>query len=405
MSLERSSTRLSKTQVTEHDATYSEPAFISLFPTTPATMTRVLLITLTLLVTTATLAHAQRVPVTTTSDAARVHYVQGVHATGNVDFDRALPHLDAALAADPNFAMAHLYRAVLSGGDERAEHMRRATASAAQASDAERQMVEAYVANQRGDHDQEGELLTTLAERFPSDPGPMFWWANTEANRGNSAEAVAAARRALASDPSFAPAYNLIGYAEVARGDMAAAEQAFRDYIRLAPDEANPYDSFGEFYLGQGKLDEAEAQYEMALTKNLRFENARTMLVHIGIERSNRRFEQAVADGDADAVAALYTDGAVAYPPDMAPVRGRQAIGELFAGYVASGVDGLSLETQEVQTMGDYAHEIGTGTITVGGEAGDPFSYSVVWVKDGDEWRLHRDIWNSDGPQSTSASN
>ena len=264
---------------------------------------------------TATLAHAQRMPLTTTSDAARMHYVQGEAATGNVDFARARAHFDAAIAADPSLAMAHLYRAVLSGGAERDEHMRHATAAAPRASEPERQMIESYAANLREDHAREGTLLTGLAGRFPSDPMPMFWWANTESNRGNPAEAVAAARRSLAADPTFAPAHNLIGYAEVARGDMAAAERAFREYIRLAPDEANPYDSFGEFYLGQGRLDEAQAQYEMALTKDPELANARMMLARIGIERSDLRFEQAVAAGDADAVAALYTENAVIMPP------------------------------------------------------------------------------------------
>jgi uncharacterized protein (TIGR02246 family) len=357
-------------------------------------MNRLLLFSLTVLLATATLAQAQRMPITTASDAARAHYVQGEHATGNVDFVRARAHFDAALAADPTFAMAHLYSAVLSGGDQRAEHVRQATAHATRASEAERQMIESYAANLEGDHDREGELLTALAERYSNDPMPMFWWANTEANRGNGAEAVAAANRALAADPSYAPAYNLIGYAEVARGDMAAAEQAFRNYIRLAPDEANPYDSFGEFYLNQGKLDEAQAQYERALTKNASFENARTMLVRIGIMRANRAFEAAVASGDAEAVASLYTEGGIAFPPGAPPVQGREAIAELFAGYVANGVEGVTLETREVQAMGDYAHEMGVGRIRVGGEQGDPFNYSVLWLKDGDQWRLHRDIWN-----------
>jgi uncharacterized protein (TIGR02246 family) len=366
-------------------------------------MTRVLLITLTLLVATATLAHAQRMPITTTSDAARVHYVQGEHAAGNVDFDRALPHLDAALAADPAFAMAHLYRAVLAPADERDEHIRLATTHAARASDAERQMIESYAASLRADHDREGELLTALAERFPSDPMPMFWWANTEANRGNSAEAVAAARRALAADPSFAPAYNLIGYAEVARGDMAAAEQAFRDYIRLAPDEANPYDSFGEFYLGQGMLDEAEAQYEMALTKNARFENARTMLARIGMERSDLRFEQAVADGDADAIAALYTPNAIVMASDMPPIQGQDAIRDHFAGIIASGVDGLDIQTVEVNRFDDIAIRRSNGIISAGGQVVDRAKTLEVWALVDGEWLYARDMYSSNGPVKTAS--
>ncbi|WP_169577939.1 nuclear transport factor 2 family protein [Salisaeta longa] len=340
----------------------------------------------------ATVAHAQKMPVTTTSDAARSHYVQGKHATGNVDFERARMHFDAALATDSTFAMAYLYRAVLSGGDERVEHLRRATVNAAQASDAERQMIESYAANQRNDHGREEALLTALAERYPSDPMPMFWWANTEANRGNHAAAVAAARRSLAADPSFAPAYNLMGYAEVARGDMAAAKQAFREYIRLAPDEANPYDSFGEFYLNQGMLDEAAAQYKMALTKNARFENARTMLARIGMERSDRRFEQALADGDADAIAALYTPNAVVMAPDLSPIQGRDAIRDHMAGMIASGVD---IQTVEVNRSGDIAIRRSNVITSSEGEVVDRAKTLEVWTLVDGKWLCARDMYSS----------
>ncbi len=357
-------------------------------------MNRLLLLSILLLVA-APLAQAQQIPVTTTSDAARVQYVRGVHSTAYVDFDRARTYLDAALTADPSFAMAHVYRAVLSPAAARDEHMRQA--GAANVSEGEREFIEAYAANLSGDYDREEALQRALAERFPNDPMPMFWWANTQLNRGNHAEAVDAANRALAAAPAFAPAYNLIGYTEMAAGNTAAAEQAFREQIRLAPDEANPYDSYGEFLMLEGRLDEAETQFEMALTKDPTFEASRTNLARIGIERSNRRFEQAVASGDIDALTSLYTVGAIVFPPDMEPVRGREAIGELFAGYVASGTDGVDLETLEVQVLGNFAFELGTGTVRVDGEVADRFSYSVLWARVGDEWRLHRDIWNSDG--------
>lgn len=355
-------------------------------------MKRVLLFSLTLLLATATLAQAQRMPVTTSSDAARTHFTQGVEAISHADFARARPHFEAAVAADPDFALAHLYQAVLAPDGERDAPMR--LAAAGSASDAERQMIESYAANLEGDHDREAALLTALAERFPSDPMPMFWWANTEANRGRPAEAVAAAEQALTADPSFAPAYNLIGYAEMAAGNADAAGAAFQSYIRLAPDEANPYDSYGEFLMNQGRLDEAEAQFEMALAKDPTFSVSQTNLVRIGIMRTNSAFEAAVAAGDADALASLYTQDAVAYPPGAAPVRGRDAIRDLFAGYFESGVDGVTLDTHEVRALGNYAHEIGIGTIAVGGEAGDPFNFSVLWLNDDGTWRLHRDIWN-----------
>ncbi|MEP0547223.1 MAG: tetratricopeptide repeat protein [Rhodothermales bacterium] len=356
-------------------------------------MNRFFLLAAALLLFGAPFAQAQRVPATTTSDDARVHYVQGLDALANADFARARTHLDAALVADPAFAIAHMYRAV-AGAEGREEHMRQATTHGARASEAERQMIESYAAHLDGDHEREIALVNTLAESYPADPYPPFQVGFELYGMERYDEAVAAFQRAIAADPNFGGAFNGLGYAAMEAGDDATAEQAFRDYVRVAPNEANPYDSYGEFLMNAGRLDEAEAQFEMALTKNPAFEVSRTNLMRTGIMRGNRAFEAAVARGDAKGVASLYTEGGIAYPPGAPPAQGREAIAELFAGYVANGVDGVTLETSEVRAMGDYAHEMGIGRISVGGEKGDPFNYSVLWMKDGDEWRLHRDIWN-----------
>ena len=361
------------------------------------TMSRLAVLAAVLLAT-ATLAHAQRVPVTSASDVARAHYVRGVHDVSYVNFPQARVHLDAAIAADPGFALAHLYRAVLSSGDQRAEHMRRAAAGPA--SDAERQMIEAYAANLRGDHDREEMLLAGVAERFPADPMPMFWWANTQANRGNHAQAVAAARRSLAADPSFAPAYNLMGYAEMAAGNSAAAEQAFREQIRLAPDEPNPYDSLGEFLLGQARLDDAERQFEMALARDPGFGNGQMNLARVAMERSDLRLEGAIADGDAEAAAALYAEDAVVMAPDAPRVRGREGIRDLMAGMIASGIDGADIQTVNVLRFDDWAVRESNVVLSAGGQVADRLKALELWrLIDGD-WLYVRDVFNSDGPEA-----
>jgi uncharacterized protein (TIGR02246 family) len=355
------------------------------------------------LLATAPFAQAQRVPVTTASDDARVHYTRGLHAVNFIDFGQARSHFDAALDADPEFALAHMYRGWLSPSDTRAEHLRQATAHAK--TDGERQMIEAYQANLRDDYDRERALHEALAQRYPDDPYPLFFLANTEANRDRNAEAVAAARRALQSDPTFAPAYNLIGYAEMAAGNAAAAERAFREQIRLAPDEANPYDSYGEFLLNEGRLDEAEKQFELALTMDPGFDNARTMLARIALERSDLRFEQAIADGDADAIAALYTENAVALPPGAPPVQGRDAIRDLFAGLMASGVDGVDIQTTEVYRFDDLAIRRSDIVISSGGEVMDLGKSLEVWRLEDGEWRYVRDMWSSNGTAVAAGTN
>jgi Tfp pilus assembly protein PilF len=211
-------------------------------------MKRFLLSSLTVLLVTASFARAQQLPVTTASDAARQHYVQGVSALANADFARARTHLDAALDADPSFAMAHMYRAV-AAAEGREDHARQATSHGTRASEAERQMIASYAAHLDGDHEREIALMNTVAEAFPSDPYPPFQVGFELYGMERYDEAVAAFQRAIAADPSFGGSYNGLGYAAMEAGNNTLAEKAFRDYIRVAPDEANPYDSYGEFLM------------------------------------------------------------------------------------------------------------------------------------------------------------
>ncbi|MDX1418724.1 MAG: tetratricopeptide repeat protein [Rubricoccaceae bacterium] len=341
------------------------------------------------------LAQAQRIPVTTDSDAARAHYVRGLHNAIYLNFDRARPHLDAALAADPDFALAHLYRGWLSPAEKRAEHLRQANAHAA--TDAERQMIEGYEAQLRQDYDRQRELLTALAERYPDDPLPMFFLASTESfNQGRDADAVASARRSLAADPSFAAAYNVIGYAEMAQGNTAAAEEAFREQIRLAPDEPNPYDSYGDFLMNAGRLDEAERQFELALTKDPTFDVARANLTRVAIMRATEAHHAGINSQDADTAAETYTAGAVLSPPDGSQIVGHDAIRELLDGYYAAGNIQVGGEMQEIMPMGDdYAYSRAALTVRVDGAVAEQGINSYIWVKTADGWKVARDTWTS----------
>ena len=357
-------------------------------------MKRSLLLSLILLLATATLAQAQLMPVTTTSDEARAHYVRGVHAVSFASFDQARVHLDAALEADPEFAMAHAYRAIVSPPDLRDEHLRHAQNH--NVSEAERQMIESYTANLDADHDREASILTALAERYPSDPMPMFWWANTESNRGNNAEAVSAARQALAADPSFAPAYNLIGYAEMAAGNDAAAEEAFRAQVRLAPDEPNPYDSYGEFLMGHGKLDEAEAQFQMALTKDPTFQVSRDNLVRVGVMRASESHIAAINRQDADAFVDFFTATAVESPSDGSQAVGREAIRENVSNFLAAGEASIELVPQETAPLGDgFAYQRAGVTMRLDGAVVQQGIITRIWRHTPDGWKIARDTWTS----------
>lgn len=75
-------------------------------------------------------------------------------------------------------------------------------------------------------------------------------------------EAMAERHRALALDPTYGPALNLIAYCQIGARDYEKALHYLRQYAAVSPGDANPFDSMGDLYFHLGELDEAIAQYK-----------------------------------------------------------------------------------------------------------------------------------------------
>ncbi len=123
------------------------------------------------------------------------------------------------------------------------------------------------------------------------------------------------------------------------------------------------------------------------------------------IEAQNAEFTAAFNRGDAAAVAALYTENAVAQPPNSEAVQGREAIQNFMQSSMAMGLEDLTLTTVSVEGSGNTAYEVGIYTLKMQpeGQAAemDSGKYLVVWKRDASGvWKLHADIWNSSLPAS-----
>jgi uncharacterized protein (TIGR02246 family) len=119
--------------------------------------------------------------------------------------------------------------------------------------------------------------------------------------------------------------------------------------------------------------------------------------VRSAVEAANEQFMQAVGRGDAGQVANLYTADAQLLPPGSPIVTGRQAIHQYWQGGFTAGLKSLVLSTVEVQAYDGAAYEAGKYAIPgEGGKMADTGKYVVIWKRDDGQWRLHRDIWNSD---------
>src|SRR3990170_5814200 len=118
------------------------------------------------------------------------------------------------------------------------------------------------------------------------------------------------------------------------------------------------------------------------------------------IEQRNREVMAAFNRGDAAAAAALYAEDAKVLPAGGPMVNGRQAIRQFLEGARAMGMQEIAMHTQEVESHGDLALEIGTYRVKVqppgGAATTDDGKYVVVWKRQASgPWQLAVDIWNS----------
>jgi len=118
----------------------------------------------------------------------------------------------------------------------------------------------------------------------------------------------------------------------------------------------------------------------------------------------NQRFMAAFARRDPGALAQLYAEDAQVYPPNAAPVAGRPAIQELWRGFLESPVGRIELTTTEAEGSELSAWETGRYTLLgANGSTVDEGKYVVVWRRQGDLWKIYRDMWSSNMPAAAPA--
>ena len=211
------------------------------------------------------------IPITTSSSEARDLFVQGRDRLENIEFSAAAKLFDQAIAKDSTFALAYMYRASSGGGAQVVRtNQEKAHALAAKVSEGERVLIDYMQASSDANRPKEKELLDKLLTMFPEDKrvrlnvGLYFQTIN------DYKSALESYTKATELDSTYAPAYNLLGYMNMAQGKLDAAEKPFKKYIALLPSKPNPYDSYAELLLKMGRYDESIVQYQKAYdTDNL----------------------------------------------------------------------------------------------------------------------------------------
>ena len=83
--------------------------------------------------------------------------------------------------------------------------------------------------------------------------------------RGQYAVALQALDKALAAEPAYAPAFNILGLVRAELREDQRAEEAFRRAISLQPQFSEAQNNYGYYLCQRGRVDEALPHFEAAL--------------------------------------------------------------------------------------------------------------------------------------------
>ena len=124
-------------------------------------------------------------------------------------------------------------------------------------------------------------------------------------------------------------------------------------------------------------------------------------------EQIDKEFDEAFNNGDAAALAALFTQDAVWVTP-QGPLFGREAIQKRFAGMFQQGHYSNHLNKDDqgsphiIGTAGDEVWRTGQWTFTLQGESSGPIQLKGYWgainVREGETWKIRMLTFNVTPP-------
>jgi len=217
---------------------------------------------------------ASEVTVTSKSLPAVEAFKAGRELFDNLRFVEAETQFRKAIGLDPDFALAQAYLGAVIPGVEGERLLDRAATLSAKLPEPERLVIDSFVATRRGEEEKARAAQRRLAELAPDDWRAQFGWGGQLSFDRKWSEAAAALKKATELNPKAGPAYNSLGYAELAQGHNDEAIAAFKKYAAANPTEPNAQDSLGEALIRAGRFDEAEAAFKQALKISPRFWNA-----------------------------------------------------------------------------------------------------------------------------------
>ena len=242
----------------------------------------------------------------TTSETARQEFMQGLRDQDAERFIDARTHFNAAIAADPDFALGHLYAAFNAGSlAGYRNHLDEAIRLADKAPPADQLWIRA---EQKGaDNDITGQIAVVeqLAKLTPNDPRVYGYLSGAQFSANKRAESRATLERMTQIDPNYTQSWILLGnsYLVTEPRDIEKAETYIRRAVALSPNEAIVHDYMGDVYRAENKLSDARAEYtrmvELAPTRGDAFIQRGHVNSFLGnFDEARADYDRAIQVGD-----------------------------------------------------------------------------------------------------------
>jgi len=240
--------------------------------------------------------------VTTHNPEAYRSYLEGIDYERRYYFVEALDAFKRAAELDSNFAMAHYALARLLPTDtESRREIGRAQELSSNLGQREKRYINSRYASLHGDVETAIREMELLIEKHPDEKDAYLQLGMLYEER-DERRSIGYYRRATEIDPLFKEAYNALAYLYQDLDEFDNAIWAITEYINLAPDEPNPYDSRADMYAQDGKLDQAIESYQKALAIDPEFHMSRAGLGHMYLFKRDyeeaRKTYQVLVDAD-----------------------------------------------------------------------------------------------------------
>ncbi|MFN2399218.1 MAG: tetratricopeptide repeat protein [Gemmatimonadaceae bacterium] len=219
----------------------------------------------------AAVGSVQEIPVSTSSQSARDHFVTGQRLLDAGRTREANEHYRKAVEQDPTFAYAYLELAGSSASaQEFREYLDLAAKNIQGKSEGERMLVDISRTFMDNSIQKRLELQQALVRAYPNSARALLDLGFTQQGLKQHAAARESFRKALALDPNMFAAHSALrnSYTLQQPRDLALAKKHAELAIASAPDEAKGYEFLGDVYRAMNQLEDASKAYSRALEKD-----------------------------------------------------------------------------------------------------------------------------------------